>query len=162
MLLPSERLTDCSEVPVFKTILVALDEAKLTGDLIEAINRLRWEPGAKLVLSHVMLPSEDVPTWDATLPGHVPAEITYQELEEQVRAYQSKLPEATLLIEVALGDPAEELVRLANIHNADLIILGNRGLTGLNRILQGSVSSQVLEDAPCSVMVIKSKLSSPG
>ncbi|HEY9749566.1 MAG TPA: universal stress protein [Allocoleopsis sp.] len=33
--------------------------------------------------------------------------------------------------------------------------MGNRGLTGLNRIIHGSVSSQVVESAPCSVWVVK-------
>jgi nucleotide-binding universal stress UspA family protein len=35
-------------------------------------------------------------------------------------------------------------------------VIGSRGLTGLQRILEGSVSSQVVADAPCSVLVIKS------
>ena len=51
----------------------------------------------------------------------------------------------------------DELVRLANIHQADLIVIGSRGLTGMNRILKGSVSSQVAADAHCSVLVVKLK-----
>lgn len=145
---------------MFKKILVALDEAKLADDLLAILNQFQWEPEATLILSHVMFQSEDIPNRDATLPGHAPVEITYQQIEEALQAHKSKLPDAQILIEVVLGDPAEELVRLANIHGTDLIILGNRGLTGLNRILLGSVSSQVLEDAPCSVMVIKSRSSS--
>ncbi|MGA9377200.1 MAG: universal stress protein, partial [Phormidium sp.] len=47
------------------------------------------------------------------------------------------------------------IIRLANIHHADLIIIGSRGLTGLKRILERSVSSQVVEDAPCSVLLVK-------
>jgi nucleotide-binding universal stress UspA family protein len=144
---------------VFKTILVALDEPKLGSDLVDALSHLRLEAQATLVISHVMLPSEDIPNRDAAQPGHAPADLIYQQLEEQLQAYRAQLPVSNTLVDVALGDPAEEIVRLANIHHADLIILGNRGLTGLNRILQGSVSSQVLEDAPCSVMVIKAKLS---
>jgi nucleotide-binding universal stress UspA family protein len=53
------------------------------------------------------------------------------------------------------GDPSEEIIRLANIYQADLIVIGSRGLTGMNRILQGSVSSQVVENAHCSVLVVK-------
>ena len=143
---------------MFKTILVALDEPKLASDLVDAINQLNWQPEARLILSHVMLPSEDIPSRDATLPGPAPLEITQQQIEEDLRASGGDLPEVATLIEVVLGDPAEEIVRLANIYEADLIILGNRGLTGLNRILQGSVSSQVLEDAHCSVLVIKAKV----
>jgi nucleotide-binding universal stress UspA family protein len=53
------------------------------------------------------------------------------------------------------GDVAEEIVRLANIYKADLIVIGCRGLTGLKRILEGSVSSQVVGEAVCSVLVVK-------
>ncbi|CCH66944.1 hypothetical protein RINTHH_7890 [Richelia intracellularis HH01] len=45
----------------------------------------------------------------------------------------------------------------ANIHQADLIVIGSRGLTDMKRIIQGSVSSQVVEDAHCSVLVVKPK-----
>jgi nucleotide-binding universal stress UspA family protein len=38
----------------------------------------------------------------------------------------------------------------------DLIILGTRGLTGVDRILARSISSEVVEQAPCTVMVVKS------
>jgi nucleotide-binding universal stress UspA family protein len=54
-----------------------------------------------------------------------------------------------------MGNPAEEIIRLASIYEADLIVLGSRGLTGVNRILKGSVSSQVVSEAPCTVMVVK-------
>lgn len=145
---------------MFKTILVALDEAKLADDLLAVLNQFQWEPKAALVLCHVMSQSEDLPNRDVTLPGHAPVDVTYQQIEEALQTHTAKLPDAQVLIEVVLGDPAEELVRLVNIHGADLIILGNRGLTGLNRILQGSVSSQVLEEAPCSVMVIKPQANS--
>jgi nucleotide-binding universal stress UspA family protein len=58
-------------------------------------------------------------------------------------------------IELVTGDPAEEIIRLANIYKADLIVIGSRGLTGMNRIVQGSVSGQVVEEAHCSVFVVK-------
>lgn len=59
-------------------------------------------------------------------------------------------------IEIVTGDPVEEILRLANIYGADLIVLGSRGLTGVERVVQGSVSGAVVADAPCSVFVVKS------
>ncbi|MBC6435836.1 universal stress protein, partial [Nostoc sp. HG1] len=41
------------------------------------------------------------------------------------------------------------------IYKTDLIIIGSRGLMGMKRIVQGSVSSQVVEEANCSVLVVK-------
>ena len=55
------------------------------------------------------------------------------------------------------GDPAEEILRLANIYEADLIAIGCRGLTGLKRILEGSVSAEVVAEAPCSVLVVRAR-----
>ncbi|MHC5718278.1 MAG: universal stress protein, partial [Nostoc sp.] len=41
------------------------------------------------------------------------------------------------------------------IYKTDLIIIGSRGLIGMKRIVEGSVSSQVVEEANCSVLVVK-------
>ncbi|MEO0853898.1 MAG: universal stress protein, partial [Cyanobacteria bacterium J06648_11] len=60
-----------------------------------------------------------------------------------------------IAIEVASGDAAEEIVRLAGIYEANLVILGSRGLEGMNRVILGSVSTQVVESARCSVYVFK-------
>jgi nucleotide-binding universal stress UspA family protein len=78
----------------------------------------------------------------------------YLQLEKQLQSYQAQLPGESAL-EIVTGDPAEEIIRLANIYNADLIVIGSRGLTGVKRIIQGSVSSQVVENAHCSVLVVK-------
>lgn len=80
--------------------------------------------------------------------------LPYLHIEKQLQSYQVKLPGESEL-EIVSGDPSEEIIRLANIYQADLIVIGSRGLTGVKRILQGSVSSQVVEDAPCSVLVVK-------
>jgi nucleotide-binding universal stress UspA family protein len=58
--------------------------------------------------------------------------------------------------DVRQGDPAHEIVRAATDWKADLIVLGTRGLTGLERLLLGSVARKVLQHAPCSVLVARS------
>ena len=73
---------------------------------------------------------------------------------QQLQSYQEQLPVSSEL-ELVTGDPAEEIIRLGNIYQADLIIIGSRGLTGMKRIVQGSVSSQVVEESSCSVLVVK-------
>src|SRR3954452_11933615 len=50
------------------------------------------------------------------------------------------------------GDPAEAILETASEQNADLIVVGNRGLTGIRRFLLGSVSQKVSEHASCNVM----------
>jgi nucleotide-binding universal stress UspA family protein len=77
-------------------------------------------------------------------------------VEKLLQSYQEKLPCQSDL-EIVSGEPAEEILRLANIYKADLIAIGCRGLTGLKRILEGSVSAEVVAEAPCSVLVVRSR-----
>jgi nucleotide-binding universal stress UspA family protein len=56
--------------------------------------------------------------------------------------------------QVADGNPAHQLVEAAVGWNADLIVLGTRGRTGLKRLLLGSVARTVLQHAPCSVLIV--------
>jgi nucleotide-binding universal stress UspA family protein len=53
------------------------------------------------------------------------------------------------------GQPAEVIIDIANQKQADLIVVGSRGLTGIKRYLLGSVSSKVSEHAPCNVMIVR-------
>jgi nucleotide-binding universal stress UspA family protein len=56
-------------------------------------------------------------------------------------------------IDARSGDPAHEIVQAASEWNADLIIIGSRGRTGLARLLLGSVARKVVTHAPCSVLI---------
>ena len=49
------------------------------------------------------------------------------------------------------ANPAHEIIRAATDWEADLIVMGTRGRTGLERLLLGSVARKVLQHAPCSV-----------
>lgn len=54
-----------------------------------------------------------------------------------------------------LGDPAEEIITGALEHGADLIAMGSRGQTGLERLVLGSVARNVLTHAPVSVLIAR-------
>jgi nucleotide-binding universal stress UspA family protein len=53
--------------------------------------------------------------------------------------------------------PADEIVRAAKDQQADLIVIGSRGLAGKTRSFLGSTASQVVTYSPCSVLVVKSQ-----
>jgi len=139
---------------VIETILVALDASELSEQVIGTLYDIQLQPATKIILSHVMPPPEADVEWAADRPHGNSEELPYRYIEKQLQSYQANLPCQSEL-EIVTGDPAEEIIRLANIYQADLIVIGSRGLTGLKRILQGSVSSQVVADAPCSVLVVK-------
>lgn len=138
---------------MLKTILVALDSSELSERVIQSLDELQIQPATKIILTHVM-PSPEPDMEMAVDRPHTSEELLYRHIEKQLQSYQADLPCQSEL-EIVTGDPAVEIVRLANIHQANLIVIGSRGLTGMNRILQGSVSSQVVADAPCSVLVVK-------
>lgn len=53
------------------------------------------------------------------------------------------------------GDPADGLIKVAESTSADLIVVGNRGMTGAKRFVLGSVPNAVAHRAPCSVLITK-------
>lgn len=138
---------------VLKTILVALDNSDKMQRVIQSLNGLNIQPDTKIVLSHVIPTSEsDMET--AVDRPQMGEELLYRQIEKELQTYQEQLT-CDSEIEIVMGDPAVEIVRLAHIYHVDLIVIGTRGLTGLNRIIQGSVSGQVVAESPCSVLVVK-------
>lgn len=138
---------------MLKTILLAVDSSEHTLRVIQFLKELQLQPATKIILAHV-IPSPEPDIDIAVDRPHTSEELLYQQVEKQLQAYQADLPGNSTL-EIVTGDPAAEIIRLAHIHQADLIVIGSRGLTGLQRILEGSVSSQVVAEAPCSVLVVK-------
>lgn len=138
---------------VLKLIIVALDCSETSEQVIQALDFLFLQSQTKLILSHVL----PAPTSDGDVAAdrpHQSSSALYQATEKKLQAYQAQLPDSE--IEIVSGDTAEEIVRLANIYHADLIVIGTRGLKGVERVIEGSVSSQVAADAPCSVLVVRS------
>jgi nucleotide-binding universal stress UspA family protein len=53
------------------------------------------------------------------------------------------------------GDPADAILDVAEERAADLIVVGNKGMTGTRRFLLGSVPNKVSHHAPCSVLIVR-------
>jgi nucleotide-binding universal stress UspA family protein len=52
------------------------------------------------------------------------------------------------------GDPADALVNVAEEVDADLLVVGNRGMSGVKRFVLGSVPNKISHHAPCSVLIV--------
>jgi nucleotide-binding universal stress UspA family protein len=80
-------------------------------------------------------------------------EANHKLIEESVR----KLLKAGFTAEPVcqLGKPAEEIMKVASKHHADLIVMGAKGLGAIARFLLGSVSTRVVQHANCSVLVVR-------
>lgn len=60
-------------------------------------------------------------------------------------------------VHARIGKPADEILQVAREVGADLIIVGSKGLTGVERFVLGSVSERVVREAGCAVMVARPK-----
>jgi nucleotide-binding universal stress UspA family protein len=109
---------------VFISAYHPVDEGRLRSEKRDAPEEVQW----------AINPEEDV---DATL----------REAEEL--AEQRGLEWAS---EAAQGDPAEVLIALADKHDADVLVIGNRGM---HRRVLGSVPNSVTHKAHCSVFLVK-------
>ena len=135
---------------MLNSILIALDCSPDSDSVLKTLDSLRLSAKTRLVLCHIFPPdNEDLP--DPDRPHQFSSE-RYKQAKKQLESYQKDIPHSE--IEIIGGEPVEEILRLANIYQVDLIILGTRGLKGVQRILNDSVSSQVVADASCSVLVV--------
>jgi nucleotide-binding universal stress UspA family protein len=93
--------------------------------------------------------------------AHVIPFLRYPELREAgkavVQRYVDKVGKAGFQVGEAmrLGKPADEILTVAKEHKADIIVTGAKGLGAFGRMLLGSVSTRVVQHAPCSVLVVR-------
>lgn len=64
---------------------------------------------------------------------------------------------ADVAFHVEEGHPGEEIVRYAEEQDTDLIVISTHGMTGVERVLMGSVAQKVVRESPCPVFVVKAK-----
>src|SRR6185437_12694525 len=77
-----------------------------------------------------------------------------QVLRDAVERVPKQLPVTTLLLE---GNPAHEIVKAAREYKHDLIVIGSRGRSRATAALLGSVSHEVLHEAPVPVLVVHAR-----
>jgi nucleotide-binding universal stress UspA family protein len=131
-----------------KKILFPTDFSETSQAAFEHAVNLARDTGAVLVIVHVEEPPMPYGEAIISLPERFDEELK-RRLEE---VHESTIPcEHHLLV----GDPASEIVRLAEALNVDLIVMGTHGRTGLSRLLMGSVAEAVVRRAPCAVYTVK-------
>jgi nucleotide-binding universal stress UspA family protein len=75
-------------------------------------------------------------------------------LAEQIRVRMQDAPQPVELV-VRVGNPDEVILTVSSDRQADMIVMGSHGRTGLDRLLLGSVSSKVIGQAVCPVWVVR-------
>jgi nucleotide-binding universal stress UspA family protein len=80
-------------------------------------------------------------------------ESAQRQLDRLVRKAKARGARASAIL-IAVGVPAERIVRLAKARRADVIVMGTHGRTGLTRALLGSVATRVIATAGCPVLTV--------
>jgi nucleotide-binding universal stress UspA family protein len=149
-------------------ILVGEDGSKCAAAGVEFVRRWSVFHGARV---RVLSVSDHDALWMPWLRGEARRESdsaaaaqAHAAREALAGATASTLRGAGMHAEALVedGSPAHGLVEAAAEWEADLIVVGSRGETGLERLLVGSVSRAVLYHAPCSVLIVPEPQASPG
>jgi nucleotide-binding universal stress UspA family protein len=137
----------------FKRILCGVD---FSADSLEAfrvaVAMARLHSGA-IHLFHVMEAQPNV-TGQALLQM---IERANHALEGFVTSSRSSLDRLAFTSEVTSGEAAVEVVSRAREWRADLIVLGSKGITALEEIIIGGTAERVMQQAPCSVLVVRGR-----
>lgn len=138
--------------PVIYTILCATDFSLCAEDALHYALFFARTFGAHLHLVHV----DDTPSLE--LPGAAGVDenrrsAAVARLEALARRYADRGVEITT--ELLHGPPYETIVAHAAVIDADLIVLGTHGRTGLERVLVGSVAERVVRLSPVPVVTVR-------
>src|SRR5579884_2462380 len=138
-----------------KTILYATDFSADARPVFEVACTLTGDKGGRLVILHV----ERAPL--ATLGGTtavppLPNEYDREKLWEQLQDIQPARAGIAVEHRLEYGDPATKILEVAGEIDADLIVMGTHGRTGLRRLLMGSVAERIVRTASCPVLTVRS------
>jgi type II secretory ATPase GspE/PulE/Tfp pilus assembly ATPase PilB-like protein/nucleotide-binding universal stress UspA family protein len=135
-----------------RIILFPTDYSKASNLALHHAVALARSQDTKLLVLHVRPPSP-IPVPGHVLPDETPPEQDQRDLLNLLSGdgQQPVLHEMRTVV----GEPAPEIVRIAQLENADLIVMANSGRSGLRRVLLGSVAEAVIRTAPCPVLTFR-------
>jgi len=146
---------------MFSSIVVGTDGSQTAHQAVAQAVELAHRLGATLHIVSAYEPGSGMRLRDESA-GRVPADAQWA--VHQRGDVEATLEQAAVLARAAgvvfavyarEGDAADAILDVAEERDADLVILGNKGLTGAKRFLLGSVPNKVSHYAPCSVMIIR-------
>jgi nucleotide-binding universal stress UspA family protein len=141
-------------------MVVGTDGSETAGEAVRQASELARQLGAKIHLVSAYEPvSEGRLREERTqVPGDLQWMVNPREDVTSTLDVAAKvLEESGIDVETHAreGDPADAILDVAEEQGADLIVVGNKGMTGAKRFLLGSVPNKISHHAPCSVMIIR-------
>jgi len=149
---------------MYKAIVVGTDGSDRAAGAVQEALAMAKMTGATLHVVHVVRP---IPT---TMMGaeHVdPAAIAVaiSDMRDEGGRICTRVGEeakrqgVSAEIHNVEGDPADVLITVAEAVDADLVVVGNRGMSGIKRFVLGSVPNKVAHHCPCSLLIVNTDAS---
>lgn len=144
----------------FKKILCPTDFSEPSYEALKVANELALHFSSELLVVHVVAPVPVVPAAPT-----VPVTFNVPEYQQELEISSKKMLEDLVKKRVAekicartmvvLGDPADQIVKIANEEKVDLIVIATHGQTGWRRFVFGSVTEKVVRLTPQPVLTIR-------
>ena len=141
-------------------ILLAVDDSPCSQAATEAVIGQNVPANTKVRVLHVVEPFTHLSMYDASGPASGIKKLELERLAQgedivnrTAEFFRTASFEVTTVAEV--GDPKTKIIEAAAAWNADLIVVGSHGRSGVDRFLLGSVSEAVARYAPCSIEIIR-------
>ena len=159
---------------MIKKILAPTDLSELSRAGVRYALKEARDNGAEVTIYHVVTGDEMLKLGVRLKEHGSPASGSFNILKNYLHTYEVSLAQfvgqnfADLLPfvrvneKVELGSPEKSIVELAKTEEVDLIIMATQGRGGLSRMFLGSVTEQVIRNAPCPVLAIPPHLAEVG
>ena len=143
----------------FQAIVVGTDGYDTAKKAVETAADLAKSGGElHIVMSASAVPETQLRSERAGVPDDVahtvnPNQDTEAALKEAAEPYENQ--GITVHTHAKSGDPADAIIDVAEANSADLIVVGNKGMTGAKRFFLGAVPNKISHHAPCSVLIVR-------
>ena len=145
---------------MFGSIVVGTDGSETAGEAVRQATELAKAVGAKIHLVSAFEPVGNQRLREER--QQVPEDMSWmvnqrEDVDATLKEAAEQIKQAGVDVETNArqGDPADAILDVAEEQNSDLIIVGNKGMTGAKRFLLWSVPNKVSHHAPCSVLIIR-------
>ena len=143
---------------MFTKILVPIDGSEMAWHALEQARTLGEKFSSEITVMHVVQPYNTIPSIDGS-PLFIPRDIDdiqkigqtlLKQAEEKMAGYPYPLE-----TKIEFGYPAERILHVLKEGDYGLIVIGNRGLSGIAEFLMGGVVSRVTQYSSVPVLVVK-------
>lgn len=141
----------------YSKILIAVDSSEYSMQAAKKGLELSHQLDAKVALLYVVDTSKALGNIDAGITAEQSLIILKKEAEQTLEELAAMYNGKSIMKFIPEGLPSKDILKTAEIWEADLIVLGTHGRTGLLHLLVGSVAEYVIRHSKIPVMVVPSK-----